>query len=1417
MAMSDKFWTEVSPSRFPWEKEALEYLRDNLPDHEPWRVWTNFQFIADDGSINEIDALVLSRVGLFLVEIKGHPGEASGDQGTLVFRDASGTRSIGHPLFLANLKAKRLKGLLQRQKAFRKSRVPFIEPLVFLSHATAIQLDSPADAYLALRDRAATEKRPGRDGVLAALQERKAPGLRRDPYIYGDRPLAKILKRALEDEMGVARIPGRRRIKDYDLGEVLEETQVYRDELGQHVSLPKTKRRIRRYFVPRDYPIDAAQIQRSAKREFQLLERLQHPGILRALDYTVDELGPAVFFEHLSNTQRMDRFLADHGERLDLDARLDLLRQVAEAVKYAHAQQVVHRCLSPQSVLVVHDKQANAVGVKVMNWSTGVRGSEQATSASVVSATLHPEAYQEEASAVYLAPELRQYPNSIAPTLDVFSLGALAFHIFTGRPPAENSDDLYEKVEGGGLQLSASEEGTLESVDLLVSSATEANVPRRLQSVDEFLQALDGIEEELTRPDDVCNVPPNAVAGDVFPDGTRVLRRLGSGATAVAFLVERGANDATDRFVLKVARTPDHSERMGIEARVLRQLSHPHLPRLVDDFQVGPYRGFLSKPANDQTLRQRLQAEGALQLEMLERFGDQLLDALAYLESVGISHRDVKPDNIAVTDFERKQAYGVVLFDFSLSGAPLDDLKVGTPAYTDPFLGGRPNRRWDLDAERFSAGVTLHEMATGVLPQWGDGRSDPRATEGEVVLDGNRFPSGVRESLLGFFRTALAREPGDRFDDAESMRRAWNAVYRETIHAPVVEASEDLGSTLDDRLGPLGVKTPLVELPLSTRAHNALDRLELFTVEQLLETPPGRLFQARGVGAKTRGELDALMRELRGRHPDVEIRTAADRKEFSSGPDALHPEEAFTGISVDELLALVRQGEGKTTKTETAALDALLGLDGDASRALMAPSQTEASGGLDISRQRFHQILARLRNRWSARPPVTALRADLDRTLERNNGIVTLREAAESLVAERGSAREGEEGLARAAALVRVASEAEGTDDAPRWFLRRRSGRVWIGRTDEHVRYAEDLAQLAPRLAKTQPLPSRDSVERALTDIARPESVSAIPPGRLARLAAAACPDVDLSGRGELYPVGLEAEEAVVLSVGALIGSGRPDPNDPTRRLVTIEEVQERIRSRYPRAAELPDRPALDGLLTRASWDVIWSEEDDAYRSRVGDALSLDSASSILPRFRTRVRPAEPVEADQAQAQSFEQLVTNTLAAGRFLVLKTAPRDLFRAAAELQHRFPEIELMNLDVELFSELEGVLASRGIDIELFFKAEEAGSRNALDWSRVQTVMTDVAGRITERLLASSAPICIHNVGLLARYDLWSPLETLNGLMSGRDTRPCLVLIPGGDSTTSTPTVDGSQIPILPGQSVVVPDAWLMNAHRAEPASS
>ena len=109
---------------------------------------------------------------------------------------------------------------------------------------------------------------------------------------------------------------------------------------------------------------------------------------------------------------------------------------------------------------------------------------------------------------------------------------------------------------------------------------------------------------------------------------------------------------------------------------------------------------------------------------MLARYGDDLLSAVSSMERHGVTHRDIKPDNIGIRSLT-KQRNQLILFDFSLASAPLDNIRVGTPGYMDPFLGNRKPRQWDLDAERYSTAVTLYEMTlgAGVLPQWGDGRA----------------------------------------------------------------------------------------------------------------------------------------------------------------------------------------------------------------------------------------------------------------------------------------------------------------------------------------------------------------------------------------------------------------------------------------------------------------------------------------------------------------------------------------------------------------------------------------------------------------------------------------------------------------------------------------------------------------------
>jgi hypothetical protein len=76
--LGSQLWTEGA-SAWPHEREALAFVRARFPSYEPYRAWTNVEFIAEDGSVNEVDLLAVTPRGLFLVEIKSWPGVLSGD------------------------------------------------------------------------------------------------------------------------------------------------------------------------------------------------------------------------------------------------------------------------------------------------------------------------------------------------------------------------------------------------------------------------------------------------------------------------------------------------------------------------------------------------------------------------------------------------------------------------------------------------------------------------------------------------------------------------------------------------------------------------------------------------------------------------------------------------------------------------------------------------------------------------------------------------------------------------------------------------------------------------------------------------------------------------------------------------------------------------------------------------------------------------------------------------------------------------------------------------------------------------------------------------------------------------------------------------------------------------------------------
>src|SRR5688572_8683567 len=145
MALSLSRWHPVTESSYPWEQEALDFVRERLPDQEPYHAWSNFEFIADQGSVNEVDLLVLAPSGFFLIEIKSRPGVLEGDAHTWIWRDQGRETLTDNPLLLTNRKAKRLISILKQQRAVSKMRLPFLEPIVFCSAAgLQVRLRGPA-------------------------------------------------------------------------------------------------------------------------------------------------------------------------------------------------------------------------------------------------------------------------------------------------------------------------------------------------------------------------------------------------------------------------------------------------------------------------------------------------------------------------------------------------------------------------------------------------------------------------------------------------------------------------------------------------------------------------------------------------------------------------------------------------------------------------------------------------------------------------------------------------------------------------------------------------------------------------------------------------------------------------------------------------------------------------------------------------------------------------------------------------------------------------------------------------------------------------------------------------------------------------------------------------------------------------
>ncbi|MEV1330919.1 BREX system serine/threonine kinase PglW [Micromonospora costi] len=1365
-------WEQINASSYPWEQDGLRELAGYLPDTDPYHVWANVEFVGADGSINEVDALVLTPSGLYVLELKHWQGEIRGD-GSQWVRRAPNSRLIpeDNPYILANRKAKRLASLIRyyaRQHG-REAQAPYVGAAVFL-HARAMDA-SGLDAI-------------GKQHVYGLQgHDSGLPGLKDLLLTQPRNPAHRVDEargRQIVELVRGAKI--RPSVADRKVGQLLLHPRPFAEGLGWqdflagHAMDTSLVRRVRFYLTSRAAEHEVPAIRKAAEREFRLLQGIHHPGVARAHDLVEHAWGPAVVFDHQQDWVRLDQWLVRRGDSLTLAQRLQLVQDLAEIIDYAHSRRLAHRALSPRAVYV-GDAEGSRPTLVVTDWQTGGRlaGTTQVTRLGPSSDPASLELFFDDEVRRYQAPEAENATRLPGHQLDVFSLGALAYRIFAGTAPAATPEELVAAVRDSGLHLDAAVDGMPHALVTLVYDATRGDPAQRLAGVSAIRDRLEKVWEELTAPEpEPVADPLSAHRGDMLDGGLEVKERLGSGATAVALLVKRVGEDSRD-LVLKVARDEQHEERLTAEAATLGRLNHHQVAALVDGpVRVGGRTALLMESAGQRTLAEELRG-GRLAIDLLERYGRDLLDIVNYLDGQGVWHRDLKPANLAARPRPKDKQPHLCVFDFSLSSTPADQIGAGTVGYLDPFLGPPRRLRYDAAAERFAAAVVLYEMATGMLPRWGD-NANPAAVSDEVTLDPSAFDPAVADRLVEFFARALARDASARFDTVDEMTDAWRAIFQQ-VPQPAVTPVGPVPAVVG-----LTRESPLAATELTARARSALERLGMHTVGELLEAEPSALTRAKGVPDATRKEILAQARALRAMLPGNEPALPED-KPLAQGVEALCSALLPPKSSRNHRILAVLLGQAPTDDGEF----------------LRWPAQSEAARATGRSQPQISKLLGNQARTWLGEPALEAVRNEIVALLDARGAVMSAEELAQALIAARGSYTLEPKRLPQAIGLVRAAVEAElstGGDARVAIHRFRTSGIVLVGREPDDpasdvtaadfLEYVVQLGGRATELAGGDPLPTRQRAVDELRRLPAPAGMPAVADPRLLQLAAIGSNDrVDVNAQGQLYPVGMPAERALRLSVGTLIG-----------QRLSEQQIRDRVHSRFPRAERVPGRPALNDLLAGAEVPLTWQARDGVYAA----------ASTVASVTGTRLATTHTPLLALSAADEVGDRLTSAIERHAFLAVLSPWRRLGPARRALLARLPLIE-----VDVTAILLGRLRALGFPWEAIVAADNGSPLDADFRSLVDLVRHQVVPAISEAIAAADGPVLLTEAAPLARY---GQLGLFQELADPTRPRPAarLLLVPARRPEPAL--LDGVQLPLTSpaSQSLWLAEDWIAPAGTA-----
>jgi serine/threonine-protein kinase len=253
--------------------------------------------------------------------------------------------------------------------------------------------------------------------------------------------------------------------------------------------------------------------------------------------------------------------------------------------------------------------------------------------------------------------------------------------------------------------------------------------------------------------------------GAVFAERYKILALLGKGGDSTVYHALDTGSVPEREVALKILKIKEDPEIFASlidrETHGLAQLDHPNIVKLLDH---GNFKGtfylateFIKGRSLGEIIKESpLVEESAVDLAL------EVAEALQYISRFGIVHRDIKPDNILISDIGE-----VVIVDFGLAReahqqtVAIRGEMFGTPQYLAPeYINGKDV---DIKTDIYSLGITLFYMVSGILPfRAGTPMAFLHKQLNEAPPLLNEIAGGISKEFAELIDSMLIKNPTDR-------------------------------------------------------------------------------------------------------------------------------------------------------------------------------------------------------------------------------------------------------------------------------------------------------------------------------------------------------------------------------------------------------------------------------------------------------------------------------------------------------------------------------------------------------------------------------------------------------------------------------------------------------------------------------